>query len=117
MLIKLFKSFFICTSLFISLNLSSEEFLKSKIEYKLVVNEIIEVLNRNHFKKNIEITEEKVINNFLVNLDKEKIIFTSNEYNSHSSNFENILDLDKIFKVYESYFSRSLELINHQKDG
>ncbi len=116
MLIKLFKSFFIFTSLFISLNLSSEEFLKSKIEYKLVVNEIIEVLNRNHFKKNIEITEEKVINNFLVNLDKEKIIFTSNEFNSHSSNFENILDLDKIFKVYESYFSRSLELINHQKD-
>tara|TARA_B100000035_G_scaffold296543_1_gene288559 strand:+ start:3645 stop:5684 length:2040 start_codon:yes stop_codon:yes gene_type:complete len=116
MLIKLFKSFFICTSFFISLNLSSEEFLKPKIEYKLVVNEIIEVLNRNHFKKNIEITEEKVINNFLVNLDKEKIIFTSNEFNSHSSNFKNILDLDKIFKIYESYFSRSLELINHQQD-
>ena len=36
-----------------SLNLPSEEFLEVKNEYKPVINEIIEILDQNHFKKNI----------------------------------------------------------------
>ena len=73
-----------------SLNLPSEESLEVKNEYKQVVNEIIEILNQNHFKKNIEINEQKVIDNFLVNLDKEKIVFTSGEFNSYLAKFKNI---------------------------
>lgn len=68
-----------------SLNLPSEEFLEVKNEYKPVINEIIEILDQNHFKKNIEINEQKVIDNFLVNIDKEKIVFTSGEFNSYKA--------------------------------
>ena len=99
-----------------SLNLPSEESLEVKNEYKPVVNEIIEILDQNHFKKNIEINEQKVIDNFLVNLDKEKIVFTSEEFNSYLARFKNIYSLDEIFKIYQDYSDRSLELINYQKD-
>ena len=99
-----------------SLNLPSEESLEVKNEYKPVVYEIIEILDQNHFKKNIEINEQKVIGNFLVNLDKEKIIFTSVEFNSYLAEFKNIYSLDEIFKIYRDYSDRSLELISYQKD-
>ena len=81
-----------------SLNLPSEEFLEVKNEYKPVINEIIEILDQNHFKKNIEINEQKVIDNFLVNIDKEKIVFTSGEFNSYLARFKNIYSLNEIFK-------------------
>lgn len=99
-----------------SLNLPSEESLEVKNEYKPVVYEIIEILDQNHFKKNIEINEQKVIGNFLVNLDKEKIVFTSVEFNSYLAKFKNIYSLDEIFKIYRDYSDRSLELISYQKD-
>jgi carboxyl-terminal processing protease len=99
-----------------SLNLPSEESLEVKNEYKPVVNEIIEILNQNHFKKNIEIDEQKVIGNFLVNLDKEKIVFTSREFNSYLARFKNIYGLEEIFKIYQDYSDRSFELISYQKD-
>ena len=99
-----------------SLNLPSEESLEVKNEYKPVVYEIIEILGQNHFKKNIEINEQKVIGNFLVNLDKEKIVFTSIEFNSYLAKFKNIYSLDEIFKIYRDYSDRSLELISYQKD-
>jgi carboxyl-terminal processing protease len=99
-----------------SLNLPSEESLEVKNEYKPVVNEIIEILNQNHFKKNIEIDEKKVIGNFLVNLDKEKIVFTSGEFNSYLARFKNIYSLEEIFKIYQDYSDRSFELISYQKD-
>ena len=116
MLFKLNKIliFFICLGA--SFYFSSEESLSPKNEYELVVNEIIEIINQNHFKKNIEITGQRVIDNFLVNLDKEKIVFTSEEFNSYSSKFKNIYNLDEIFKIYENYSNRSLELIKHQQD-
>ena len=99
-----------------SLNLPSEESLEVKNEYKPVVYEIIEILDQNHFKKNIEINEQKVVGNFLVNLDKEKIVFTSVEFNSYLAEFKNIYSLDEIFKIYRDYSDRSLELIRYQKD-
>ena len=99
-----------------SLNLPSEESLEVKNEYKPVVNEIIEILDQNHFKKNIVINEQKVIDNFLVNIDKEKIVFTSVEFNSYKARFKNIYNLDEIFKIYQDYSDRTLELINYQKD-
>ena len=90
------------------LNLPSKESLEVKNEYKPVVYEIIEILDQNHFKKNIEINEQKVIGNFLVNLDKEKIVFTSVEFNSYLAKFKNIYSLDEIFKIYRDYSDRSL---------
>ena len=96
--------------------LSSEGSLAVKSEYSPVVGEIIEILAQNHFKKNIEINDQKVIKNFLVNLDKEKIVFTTGEINSYSAKFKSIYNLDEIFKIYENYSNRSLELINYQID-
>tara|TARA_B100001939_G_scaffold178042_1_gene153418 strand:- start:2173 stop:4212 length:2040 start_codon:yes stop_codon:yes gene_type:complete len=97
-----------------SLFLTSEESIEVKNEYTQVVGEIIEILDRNHFKKNIEVNNQKVIDNYFANLDKEKILFTSEEISSYSSKFKNIYNLDEIFKIYENYSSRSLELINYQ---
>ena len=99
-----------------SLSLTSEESLEVKNEYRQVVSEIIEILKRNHFKKNIDINNQKVIDNFLMNLDKEKILLTSEEIDSYSAKFKNIFNLDEIFKIYENYSNRSLELINYQID-
>jgi len=99
-----------------SLSLTCEESLKVKNEYRQVVSEIIEILERNHFKKNIDINDQKVIDNFLMNLDKEKILLTSEEIDSYSAKFKNIFNLDEIFKIYENYSNRSLELINYQID-
>ena len=58
-----------------AISVFAEENLSAKKQYKLVISEIVQILNRNHFKKNIEISEGEVIGNFFVNLDKEKIIF------------------------------------------
>ena len=116
MVIKLNKFLILIVYFLASLNLPSEESLKAKNEYKPVVNEIIEILDRNHFKKNIEINEQKVINNFLANIDKEKIVFTSVEFNSYKSRFKNIYNLEEIFKIYQDYSDRTLELISYQKD-
>ena len=112
-----FNKFLILLVYFLtSLYLPSEESLVVKNEYKPVVNEIIEILDQNHFKKNIVINEQKVIDNFLVNIDKEKIVFTSVEFNSYKASFKNIYNLEEIFKIYQDYSDRTLELINYQKD-
>jgi len=99
-----------------SIGVFAEENLSAKKQYKLVISEIVQILNRNHFKKNIEISEGEVIGNFFVNLDKEKIIFSLDEVDSLSQEFENIFDVEKIFDIYRFYSDRSLELINHQKE-
>ena len=116
MVFKLNKFLILLVYFLASLYLPSEESLVVKNEYKQVVNEIIEILDQNHFKKNIVINEQKVIDNFLVNIDKEKIVFTSEEFNSYKAKFKNIYNLDEIFKIYQDYSDRTLELINYQKD-
>ena len=116
MVFRLNKFLILLVYFLASLYLPSEESLVVKNEYKPVVNEIIEILDQNHFKKNIEINEQKVIDNFLVNIDKEKIVFTSVEFNSYKASFKNIYNLEEIFKIYQDYSDRTLELINYQKD-
>ena len=116
MVFKLNKFLILLVYFLASLYLPSEESLVVKNEYKPVVNEIIEILDQNHFKKNIVINEQKVIDNFLVNIDKEKIVFTSVEFNSYKAKFKNIYNLEEIFKIYQDYSDRTLELINYQKD-
>ena len=116
MVIKLNQFLILLVYFLASLNLPSEESLEVKNEYKPVINEIIEILDQNHFKKNIVINEQKVIDNFLVNIDKEKIVFTSVEFNSYKARFKNIYNLEEIFKIYQDYSDRTLELINYQKD-
>ena len=116
MVFKLNKFLILLVYFLASLYLPSEESLVVKNEYKPVVNEIIEILDQNHFKKNIVINEQKVIDNFLVNIDKEKIVFTSVEFNSYKARFKNIYNLEEIFKIYQDYSDRTLELINYQKD-
>ena len=116
MVFKLNKLLILLVYFLASLYLPSEESLVVKNEYKPVVNEIIEILDQNHFKKNIVINEQKVIDNFLVNIDKEKIVFTSVEFNSYKARFKNIYNLEEIFKIYQDYSDRTLELINYQKD-
>jgi len=116
MLLKLNKFLILLVYFLASLNLQSKESLGVKNEYIPVVNEIIEILDQNHFKKNIEINEQKVIDNFLVNIDKEKIVFTSVEFNSYKARFKDIFNLDEIFKIYQDYSDRTLELISYQKD-
>ena len=116
MIFKLNKFLILLVYFLASLYLPSEESLVVKNEYKPVVNEIIEILDQNHFKKNIVINEQKVIDNFLVNIDKEKIVFTSVEFNSYKASFKNIYNLEEIFKIYQDYSDRTLELINYQKD-
>ena len=116
MVFKLNKFLILLVYFLASLYLQSEESLVVKNEYKPVVNEIIEILDQNHFKKNIVINEQKVIDNFLVNIDGEKIVFTSVEFNSYKASFKNIYNLEEIFKIYQDYSDRTLELINYQKD-
>ena len=116
MVFKLNKFLILLVYFLASFYLPSEESLVVKNEYKPVVNEIIEILDQNHFKKNIVINEQKVIDNFLVNIDKEKIIFTSVDFNSYKASFKNIYNLEEIFKIYQDYSDRTLELINYQKD-
>ncbi len=116
MIFRLNKFLILLVYFLASLYLPSEESLVVKNEYKPVVNEIIEILDQNHFKKNIVINEQKVIDNFLVNIDKEKIVFTSVEFNSYKASFKNIYNLEEIFKIYQDYSDRTLELINYQKD-
>ena len=116
MVFKLNKFLILLVYFLASLYLPSEESLVVKNEYKPVVNEIIEILDQNHFKKNIVINEQKVIDNFLVNIDKEKIVFTSVEFNSYKARFKNIYNLEEIFKIYQDYSDRTLELIGYQKD-
>ena len=70
MVFKLNKFLILLVYFLASLYLPSEESLVVKNEYKPVVNEIIEILDQNHFKKNIVINEQKVIDNFLVNQHK-----------------------------------------------
>jgi carboxyl-terminal processing protease len=109
-----YKLIFFLTSLSVSLSLFGNDLLGPKEEYKLVISEIIQILDQNHFKKNIEISNLKVIDNFLNTLDKEKIIFTADEYDSYSLNFRSIFDLKEIFMIYDDFAKRSIELINHQ---
>ena len=54
MIFKLNKFLVLLIFFLASLNLLSEESLKPKNEYSLVINEIIQILDRNHFKKNIK---------------------------------------------------------------
>ena len=116
MLTKINKYIVFFIYFFISSNLLSEDLLEAKEDYRLAISEIVQILNKNHFKKNIEITHKKVIDNFLRNLDKEKIIFTSSEFNSNSSSFKDIYNLNEIFNIHENYHQRSLLLIRHQQD-
>ena len=55
--------------LFFSLNIFSNNGLEVKAEYDGLISEIFQILNEDHFKKNTQVTEEKVLTNFLLNLD------------------------------------------------
>jgi carboxyl-terminal processing protease len=101
--------------LFFSLNIFSNNDLEVKAEYDGLISEIFQILNEDHFKKNTQVTEKKVLTNFLLNLDKEKVIFTEKESNSFLSKFKNLFNLKQVFDIYLSYSNRSLELINSQK--
>ena len=63
MLGKLNKPIFVLITLLVSLNIFGNESLQPKKEYSLVISEIVKILDKNHFKKDIEITKKKVINN------------------------------------------------------
>ena len=52
----------------------------------------------------------------MINIDKEKIVFTSVEFNSYKARFKNIYNLSEIFKIYQDYSDRTLELISYQKE-
>ncbi len=114
MIKSFYKFIFLLVSFSLSFSLFGNDTFGPKEEYKLVISEIIQILDQNHFKKDIKISNQKVIDNFLNTLDKEKIIFTSNEYNSYSLNFRSIFDLKEIFEIYDDFSKRSIELINYQ---
>ena len=97
------------------INSFSQENIFPKKIYTPVIYEIVNTLEKNHFKKNIKLDKKLIIKNYIDFLDSEKLIFTQKEVTSFTNEVESIYQLNKFFNFYEEFKKKSKETLNEQK--
>ena len=117
-MLNLNKNVFILISLlFFNPLLQSDEGLNNDL-YENVLSEVEEILEENHFKKNVKIKIKSIQEKYLNSIDSQKMIFLKSDFDKYIGEFifgneEQILFA---FKTFEFFKQKSSNLLNLQKE-
>ncbi len=112
------KNFILIALLLFNTFLFSEEKLNID-KYKNVLSEVENILEENHFKKNVNIDTKAIKEKYLNSIDSQKIVFDAEDFD----NFSKVEDLNKLgqikfaFEVFEVFKRKSIKFLGLQKQS
>ena len=108
---------FISVLLFGSSLFSSEKISNEK--YINVLSEVENILEENHFKKNVSISSNQIKEKFLNSIDSQKIVFTFSNFNelSNQTNFSKEHQVEFAFEVFKKFKEKSIRHFEIQKEA
>ncbi len=91
----------------------------SNEKYINVLSEVENILEENHFKKNVTISSNQIKEKFLNSLDSQKIIFTLSNFNelSNKTNFSKEHQVEFAFEIFKKFKEKSINYFEIQKEA
>ena len=86
-------------------------------KYINVLSEVENILEENHFKKNVFISSNQIKEKFLNSIDSQKTVFTLSNFNelSNQRNFNKENQIEFAFEVFEKFKEKSINYFEIQK--
>ena len=86
-------------------------------KYINVLSEVENILEENHFKKNVIISPNQIKEKFLNSIDSQKTVFTLSNFNelSNQRNFNKENQIEFAFEVFEKFREKSINYFEIQK--
>ena len=108
---------FISVLLFGSTLFSSDK--ASNEKYINVLSEVENILEENHFKKNVTISSYQIKEMFLNSIDSHKMVFTLSNFNelSKQTNFNKEHQVEFAFEVFKKFKEKSFNYFEIQKEA
>ena len=108
---------FISVLLFGSTLFSSDK--ASNEKYINVLSEVENILEENHFKKNVTISSNQIKEKFLNSIDSQKMVFTLSNFNelSKQTNFNKEHQVEFAFEVFKKFKEKSFNYFEIQKEA
>ena len=108
---------FISVLLFGSTLFSSDKVSNEK--YINVLSEVENILEENHFKKNVTISSNQIKEKFLNSIDSQKMVFTLSNFNelSKQTNFNKEHQVEFAFEVFKKFKEKSFNYFEIQKEA
>lgn len=108
---------FISVLLFGSTLFSSDKVSHEK--YINVLYEVENILEENHFKKNVTISSNQIKEKFLNSIDSQKMVFTLTNFNelSKQTNFNKEHQVEFAFEVFKKFKEKSFNYFEIQKEA
>ncbi len=108
---------FISVLLFGSTLFSSDKVSNEK--YINVLSEVENILEENHFKKNVTISSNQIKEKFLDSIDSQKMVFTLTNFNelSKQTNFNKEHQVEFAFEVFKKFKEKSFNYFEIQKEA
>ena len=108
---------FISLLLFGSTLFSSDKVSNEK--YINVLSEVENILEENHFKKNVTISSNQIKEKFLNSIDSQKMVFTLSNFNelSKQTNFNKEHQVEFAFEVFKKFKEKSFNYFEIQKEA
>ena len=108
---------FISVLLFGSTLFSSDKVSNEK--YINVLSEVENILEENHFKKNVTISSNQIKEKFLNSIDSQKMVFTLTNFNelSKQTNFNKEHQVEFAFEVFKKFKEKSFNYFEIQKEA
>ena len=108
---------FISVLLFGSTLFSSDK--ASNEKYINVLSEVENILEENHFKKNVTISSYQIKEKFLNSIDSQKMVFTLSNFNelSKQTNFNKEHQVEFAFEVFKKFKEKSFNYFEIQKEA
>jgi carboxyl-terminal processing protease len=108
---------FISVLLFGSTLFSSDKVSNEK--YINVLYEVENILEENHFKKNVTISSNQIKEKFLDSIDSQKMVFTLTNFNelSKQTNFNKEHQVEFAFEVFKKFKEKSFNYFEIQKEA
>lgn len=108
---------FISVLLFGSTLFSSDKVSNEK--YINVLSEVENILEENHFKKNVTISSNQIKEKFLNSIDSQKMVFTLSNFNelSKQTNFNKEHQVEFAFEVFKKFKEKSFDYFEIQKEA
>ena len=108
---------FISVLLFGSTLFSSDKVSNEK--YINVLSEVENILEENHFKKNVTISSYQIKEKFLNSIDSQKMVFTLSNFNelSKQTDFNKERQVEFAFEVFKKFKEKSFNYFEIQKEA
>ena len=87
-------------------------------KYINVLSEVENILEENHFKKNVIVSSNQIKEKFLNSIDSQKTVFTLSNFNelSNQRNFNKENQIEFAFEVFEKFREKSINYLKSLKN-